>query len=221
VSEKIRGRRLTTDDRRPTTDDATRPVALTALPDGWQVVRLGDVTTIMMGQSPPSKTYNSDGKGLPFLQGKAEFGDLYPTPVKWCTQPVRISPKDAILISVRAPVGDVNLAPFECCIGRGLAAISGTDNTHTNFLFYWLLFSKPNLEEQGSGTTFKSINRAVLENFPVPLPPLPEQRAIARILTAVDTKIAAEEKRKAALQTLFKTMLHQLMTGQIRVNAAG
>jgi type I restriction enzyme S subunit len=187
------------------------------LPAHWRVVRLGEVAAILMGQSPPSESYNSQGIGLPFLQGKAEFGEVYPTSIKWCSRPLRISPPGAILLSVRAPVGDVNLAPFQCCIGRGLAAICANEKVDTAFLFHWLRLAKPKLEEHGTGTTFQSINRNVLENFPIPLPPLDEQREIARMLQAVDAKIAAEQARRAALEEVFKTLLHQLMTGKIRV----
>jgi type I restriction enzyme S subunit len=187
------------------------------IPAHWRVVRLEEVAAILMGQSPPSESYNSQGIGLPFLQGKAEFGEVYPTPIKWCSRPLRISPPGAILLSVRAPVGDVNLAPFQCCIGRGLAAICANEKVDTAFLFHWLRLAKPKLEEHGTGTTFQSINRNVLENFPIPLPPLDEQRAIARILQAVDAKIAAEQARRAALEELFKSLLHLLMTGKVRV----
>ena len=187
------------------------------LPAHWRVVRLGEVAAILMGQSPPSESYNSQGIGLPFLQGKAEFGEVYPTPIKWCSRPLRISPPGAILLSVRAPVGDVNLAPFQCCIGRGLAAICANEKVDTVFLFHWLRLAKPKLEEHGTGTTFQSINRNVLENFHIPLPPLDEQREIARMLQAVDAKIAAEQARRAALEELFKSLLHELMSGQIRL----
>jgi type I restriction enzyme S subunit len=143
------------------TDDLPTGYKMTELgplPEDWRVVRLGEVVAILMGQSPPSESYNSQGIGLPFLQGKAEFGEVYPTPTKWCSRPLRISPPGAILLSVRAPVGDVNLAPFQCCIGRGLAAICANEKVDTTFLFYWLRLAKPKLEEHGTGTTFQSIN---------------------------------------------------------------
>ena len=86
------------------------------LPEDWQVVRLGEVAQIEMGQSPPSITYNSEGIGLPFFQGKADFGDIYPITRKWCSSPNKIAEKDDILLSVRAPIGDVNIATQRCCI---------------------------------------------------------------------------------------------------------
>lgn len=85
------------------------------------------------------------------------------------------------------------------------------------FLFYLLIFTKRRLEDSGTGSTFKSINKGVLQNFLIPLPPLPEQREIARMLQAIDARIEAEEKKKAALEALFKTLLHHLMTAKIRL----
>jgi len=192
--------------------DGFQMTELGPLPKEWRVVRLGEVAAILMGQSPPSESYNSEGIGLPFLQGKAEFGEVYPTPIKWCSRPLRISPPGAILLSVRAPVGDVNLAPFQCCIGRGLAAICANEKVDTAFLFHWLRLAKPKLEEHGTGTTFQSINRNVLENFPIPLPPLPEQRAIAHVLRTVQRAKEATEGVIAALKELKKSLMQHLFT---------
>ena len=192
--------------------DGFQMTELGPLPKEWRVVRLGEVAAILMGQSPPSESYNSEGIGLPFLQGKAEFGEVYPTPIKWCSRPLRISPPGAILLSVRAPVGDVNLAPFQCCIGRGLAAICANEKVDTAFLFHWLRLAKPKLEEHGTGTTFQSINRNVLENFPILLPPLPEQRAIAHVLRTVQRAKEATEGVIAALKELKKSLMQHLFT---------
>lgn len=92
----------------------------------WEMVRLGDVANFNMGQSPSSESYNDEGQGMPFFQGKTDFGLVYPTVRMYCTDPKRIAKKDDILISVRvrAPVGAVNIATETCCIGRGVAAIS-------------------------------------------------------------------------------------------------
>jgi type I restriction enzyme S subunit len=187
------------------------------MPKSWEVINLGQAADLIMGQSPPSSSYNTKGIGLPFLQGKAEFGGIYPRPKKWCSKPIKIAQKNDVLISVRAPVGDVNIAPFDCCIGRGLAAIRPKDCLEQLYLFYYLLTVKQRLESEGRGTTFKAIGRSVLENFKLPLPPLPEQHEIAHALSSLDKKIETEEKRKATLQQLFKTMLNKLMTGEIRV----
>jgi len=182
------------------------------LPEEWEIARLGEVTVLTMGQSPPSSTYNRVGQGIPFLQGKAEFGTIYPAPLKWCSQPQRIAERGSVLISVRAPVGDVNIADRVYCIGRGLAAIAGTDNLDSWFLFYQLIFSKQRLEEKGTGSTFKSINKGILQNFPIPLPPLPEQRAIAHVLRTVQRAKEATERVIAALKELKKSLMRHLFT---------
>ena len=93
------------------------------IPKHWQVKKLGEVCKIILGQSPPSDTYNTTGTGLPFFQGKAEFTELYPIVEKWCSSPNKIAEPNDILLSVRAPVGALNIANQKCCIGRGLAAI--------------------------------------------------------------------------------------------------
>ncbi len=189
-----------------------RMTELGPLPEEWRVVRLGKVAVLTMGQSPPSSTYNTVGQGLPFLQGKAEFGAVYPAPIKWCSQPQRIAERGSVLISVRAPVGNVNIADRVYCIGRGLAAITGADNLDNWFLFYQLIFSKQRLEEKGTGSTFKSINKGVLQNLPIPLPPLPEQRAIAHVLRAVQEAREATEQVIAALRDLKRSLMRHLFT---------
>ncbi len=129
------------------------------IPEDWEVVRLGDkdVAEIIMGQSPPSSTYNNIGEGLPFLQDKAEFGEIYPSPSVYCSKPVKIAELNDILLSVRAPVGDVNIAPFRCCIGRGLAAIrSKNDKLNHLFLFLLLKIQWEKFEVISSGSTFKA-----------------------------------------------------------------
>ena len=97
------------------------------LPTNWSWVKLGDVCEIVMGQSPPSSTYNKEKKGLPFFQGKAEFSELYPEVRKWCSKPKKLAEPLDILVSVRAPVGSTNIVNQKCCIGRGLAALRYPD----------------------------------------------------------------------------------------------
>ena len=175
------------------------------LPEHWEVVRLGAVCNIIMGQSPPSTTYNDEGAGMPFLQGKSEFTELFPVPTKYCTKQLRVSPKGGVLMSVRAPVGDVNLGDREYIIGRGLTSIS-LKQGNNRFLFYLLLHNKKEIEAKGYGSTFKSINKTTINDFQIALPPLPEQRAIAHVLQTIQEakaarqrELALERERKAAL----------------------
>lgn len=172
------------------------------LPEGWEWRKLGDKKyfDIIMGQSPPSNTYNLNSDGLPFFQGKAEFGELYPTVKKHCSVPNRIAVKDDILISVRAPVGPTNLANQKCCIGRGLAAIRCKEK----ILPLFLLLALRNIESdvaasvQDQGGGFTAIKREQLENVEIPIPPLPEQRRIVKRIEGLTRRV--EETRKLIKQ---------------------
>ena len=188
------------------------------IPKEWQVVRLSRIASIIMGQSPPSSTYNEEGTGLPFLQGKAAFGRMYPKPVMYTSKPIKIAEEGDLLISVRAPVGDVNIAPFKLCIGRGLASMRfNKDRASTLFYFYYFQLAKPRLEAMGKGSTFKAITKKDLENLLVPLPPLDEQDRIASSLKAVDDWISVEEKRKEKLVRFKRGLMELLLTGRVRV----
>ena len=181
------------------------------IPEDWEVVKLGEVCKITMGQSPPSSTYNDKSIGLPFLQGKAEFGEIYPKPVKYCSKPLKIAQEGDILISVRAPVGDVNIAPFKCAIGRGLASIKPL-NTERLFLFYFLIYAKKRIEEEGTGSTFKAIRKSNLESFKIPLPPLSEQRKIARVLDKIQQAIELQDRIIEQAERLKKSLMQKLFT---------
>jgi len=191
------------------------------LPFEWRINKLNDVASITLGQSPPSSTYNDEGIGPAFLQGKAEFGDVFPSPVKWCSKPQRIAKKDSVLISVRAPVGDVNIAKDDYCIGRGLASICGNERLDNWYLFYYLKHAKKRLEARGTGSTFKSINKGILQEFLISLPPLQEQRAIAQVLSTVRQAIDATEGVIAAARELKRSMMRHLFTyGPVPVGQA-
>jgi len=184
---------------------------LGVLPEEWKISKLESVAQIIMGQSPPGTTYNEVSEGTPFLQGKAEFGEVHPKNIKYTTDPKKIAPVGSVLMSVRAPVGDVNIADIEYCIGRGLAAIS-LKNGDNQFLFFLLQHLKDEIEKEGTGSIFKSINKAKLSEFEIPLPPLPEQHAIA---TALRTVQEAKEKTDgviAATKALKAAMMKHLFT---------
>lgn len=184
------------------------------IPSDWTINKLGNkkVSTIIMGQSPPSSTYNKT-RGLPFLQGKAEFGEINPIPNVCCDNPQKIAERNDILISVRAPVGDVNLADDVYCIGRGLAAIR-TEKSYlnNNFLFYYLNQSKNRFESISMGSTFKAIRKGELEKFIIPIPPLPEQQKIAEILSTADQAIQKSTEIIAKTERLKKGMIQKLFT---------
>ena len=174
-----------------------------ALPSGWAYGKLAQIATIELGQSPPSSTYNKDKKGLPFFQGKAEFGDLYPNIRLWCSQPKKIALSDDILLSVRAPVGPTNIAPEKCCIGRGLAAIRPETGLSLKYLLYAFRRYSDELNVLGTGTTFKAISGKIVREFAVPVAPSDEQTRIAEALdelfSDLDAAIAALERARDRL----------------------
>ena len=177
----------------------------------WSTIQLLSVADVVMGQSPPSKTYNESAEGLPFFQGKAEFGTEYPTIKKWCTAPSRTADKGDILLSVRAPVGPTNIAPTHCCIGRGLVAIRAKPRLiEQSFIRYFFKYIEPVLSRRGQGSTFTAINRRVIEQLRVPLPPLSEQRQIVKILDQADilrrTRTDTDSKAQHILPALFTNM---------------
>ena len=173
------------------------------LAKGWQKCVLLDFCDLVMGQSPPSATYNTQKKGLPFYQGKSEFGLLYPTPEKSCSAPNKIAEQGDILLSVRAPVGPTNLAPHKCCIGRGLSAIRPLGNIEKKFVLFLFRSLEHELSKEGSGTTFKAITKDFLVNLQVNLPPFNEQQ---RIVAKLEELLSELEK---AIES-FKTALKQL-----------
>jgi len=190
------------------------------IPKEWEVVKLSDekLAEIIMGQSPPSSTYNKEGEGLPFIQGKMEFGEVYPSPIVHCSQPIKIAEPNDILVSVRAPVGDANVAPYKLCIGRGLAAIRFNLNRATHwFYFYYFQKIKNFLENLGKGSTFKAITKEDLENLKVPYPSFFEQQKIAEILLTVDKKLEIERNEKAKLERIKQGLMDLLLTGKVRV----
>jgi type I restriction enzyme S subunit len=173
------------------------------LPSGWRKVRLGDVCEIIAGQSPPGETYRKTPEGLPFFQGKADFGERHPIARTWCISPNKIALPGDILISVRAPVGPTNVADVECCIGRGLAVVRPLEIADLDFILAALRFYESALAKLGSGSTFGAINRDVLESLEIPLPSLGEQKRIAAVLneqmaTVKRARAAAEAQLKAA-----------------------
>ncbi|HBM15976.1 MAG TPA: hypothetical protein DD381_06505 [Lentisphaeria bacterium] len=185
-------------------------------PKEWTAKRLGNICNIIMGQSPPSSTYNSRNIGLPFFQGKAEFTELHPIVEKWCSEPNKIAEPNDILLSVRAPVGTTNIASQRCCIGRGLAAIRYPCHL---FLFYYLRHIKNELEKQGTGTTFKAISGEILKNTNLILPPLHEQQkiveAIEELFSELDKGVESLKKAKEQLKVYRQSVLKNAFEGKL------
>ncbi|KKC29500.1 restriction endonuclease subunit S [Caldanaerobacter subterraneus KAk] len=186
------------------------------LPPGWRWVRLGEVCDIIMGQSPPSSTYNFEGNGLPFFQGKADFGDLHPTPRIWCSAPQKVARPGDVLISVRAPVGSTNVANLACCIGRGLAALRPRDSLERFWLLYYLHYLEPELSKMGAGSTFNAITKKDLQNVFIPLPPLEEQRRIVAYLDQIQQQVAALKRAQAETEAELKRLEQAILDKAFR-----
>ena len=166
---------------------------------------LKDLVDIQMGQSPDSKFYNNDKIGLPFYQGKADFGRINPIPKIWCSKSKKEAKPNDILISVRAPVGDLNINNEHSCIGRGLAAITCKSDVDMMYLYYHLKYLKPQLRHISTGSTFESINRSQLENLIIDYKPYSEQIKISNILQVVQRQIEVREKLLRLYDLLIKS----------------
>ena len=189
------------------------------LPKGWRISSLDNFTKIIFGQSPPSSSYNTVGNGLPFYQGKAEFGTLYPIVKKWCSEPERISEKNDILLCVRAGVGATNLNPQKSCIGRGLASIHPLCHVPNFYILYFFYFIEPILTGSGRGTTITGITSNQLKNLKIPVPPLNEQKRIVskieELFSLVDSAKDTLEKTKVLLKQYRQSILKHAFEGKL------
>ena len=168
-------------------------------------IALKDVCTINMGQSPESSSYNEIGDGIPFFQGNADFGERYPITRVWCNKPTKVAKAEDILISVRAPIGAMNYAKEKCCIGRGVAALTPNEEKVSSEFIFWLLKGKNNeLNQKGTGSTFKAIGRKVLEEIQVPEINLELQRKYASNLERIYSIIQDRQRQLEQLDKLVR-----------------
>ena len=177
----------------------------------WPMVRLGDVCTINMGQSPSSESYNDENDGIPFYQGNADFGEIHPKARLYCNKPIKIANKNDVLLSVRAPIGALNIANEKCCIGRGLCAITEKENiSYYKYIYYVLKRKTTELIAKGTGSTFKAINKSSLLSVQIPLPPINIQKYIADILDKTQEIIDSYKKQLAELDILIKAVFYEM-----------
>lgn len=194
------------------------------LPESWKRVKLIDISQIFMGQSPKASEINSEGKGLPFFQGKTEFTDVYPVINKHCEQPSRIAEQNDILLSVRAPVGPVNLASEKSGFGRGLCAIRAFSGVSFKYLFYQLKGLENYIASFGTGSTFAGINRDKVESLSINIAPEKEQQRIVEkldeLLSELDFGVqelkTAQVKLKHYRQSLLKSAVEGALTQKWR-----
>ena len=171
--------------------------------------RLDDIADISMGQSPLSQSYNIDKKGLPFYQGKTEFGDIYiKEPIIYCNSPIKIVEKNDILMSVRAPVGDVNIATQKSCIGRGLASIRAKKVDYL-YLFYLLKERKIKIEKMGVGSTFKAINKNNISSLQIPIIEMSKQNRIKKYLLLIEKLSFEIEKSIKEAENLYNSLINR------------
>lgn len=174
------------------------------MPKNWGRAKLGEIFYLEMGQSPNSESYNSRRDGLPFYQGKTDFGPFVPTPRVWCSNPNKIAEVGDVLLSVRAPVGPTNYATEKCCIGRGLAAVRPLGGMQTEFVLWWLRAYETQIAEMGTGTTFVAVSKKNLEPFLIVVPPLAEQNRILEKINEL-MKLCDELETQIYLQNRLST----------------
>ena len=175
------------------------------------MAKLVDFCKINMGQSPESSSYNENGSGLPFFQGNADFGELNPKVRVWCNAPTKIANPNDILLSVRAPIGALNIADVQCCIGRGLAALTADNSKCTQkYLWYALQSKVEELNSKGTGSTFKAIGKSVLHDTEIPLPTIEKQYEVAAVLDNVTQLIKARKQQLKELDMLVKSRFIEL-----------
>lgn len=176
---------------------------------------LSDIADIVMGQSPKGDTYNQNGDGEVFYQGRAEFGDRFPTRRLFTTDPKRMANENSVLMSVRAPVGDINVAYEKCCIGRGLCAVSSKDN-HQSFVLYTMYNLKHKFDVyNGEGTVFGSINRDAMNDVPIQVPQQDILDRFEEVVSPIDSMIRANYEENCRLISMRNFILPKLMSGEL------
>lgn len=187
------------------------------IPAGWTDKRLNQIANITMGQSPPGESLNELGDGIEFFQGSTDFGWQFPTVRQYTTQPARMAKRGDILLSVRAPVGDMNIANLDCCIGRGLAALNSKE-AFDGFLFYVMQYFKQVFDRRNSeGTTFGSITKDDLYSLPLAYPPTELLEEYDRVVSKYNQMVFTRSMENQRLTELRDWLLPMLMNGQVSV----
>ncbi len=196
----------------------TKPFYNSGIPSDWDEMEFGEFAEIIMGQSPEGNTYNQNGDGVALINGPTEFTEKYPVKVQWTTLPTKICKEGDILLCVRgSSTGRLNIANEEYCIGRGVAAIRAKKNSNHSFLEFQIENIVNKILSLTTGSTFPNIDSQSLKKIKVSLPPLSEQKAIAHILSLMDTAITKNNLliEKKLLQK--KWLMQMLLTGKKRL----
>ena len=197
--------------------DAFQESSLGPVPKGWKAGTLVEGFNLTMGQSPPGDTYNEEANGLPFYQGRTDFGFRFPTRRIYCSAPTRYAKPGDTLVSVRAPVGDINMANEECCIGRGVAAVRHNSGS-TSFTYHSMANLYPDFARfEAEGTVFGSINKDSFEKLRFIIPPTDIVFAYERQAGPLDEQIRTLDSQSQTLATLRDTLLPKLLSGELSV----
>jgi len=187
------------------------------LPKGWRMGKLGDEFNLIMGQSPPGTSYNEIGEGMVFYQGRTDFGFRFPTNRLYTTEPKRIAKPLDTLVSVRAPVGDINMANEICCVGRGLSSVRHKSDAYS-FTYYMMKNLEPVFNGfEGEGTVFGSINKSNFESIEITVPSDEIIYEFETVVNPLDDKILENTKQIQSLTQTRDTLLPKLMSGQLEV----
>ncbi len=187
------------------------------LPKGWRMGKLGEEFNLIMGQSPPGTSYNEIGEGMVFYQGRTDFGFRFPTNRLYTTEPKRIAKPLDTLVSVRAPVGDINMANEMCCVGRGLSSVRHKSDAYS-FTFYMMKNLEPVFKGfEGEGTVFGSINKSNFESIEIIVPSDEIVSEFESVVNPIDDKILENTKQIQTLTQTRDTLLPKLMSGQLEV----
>lgn len=173
------------------------------------IVKLGDVSNITMGQSPPGESYNDEKIGIPFIQGNAEFGELNPLRHKFTNKPTKIVAMKSILMSVRAPVGDLNIANKDYCIGRGLCGINSHDSDNM-YVFYLLQVLVNKLIKVASGSTFTSVDKKTIESLEIPYPEIKIRKSFSDEMQFLYQFINTYKTYEQNTKVLYKSLVNQI-----------
>jgi type I restriction enzyme S subunit len=190
------------------------------IPEGWTTSSVGAEFKLTMGTSPPGSTYNEDGEGIPFFQGRRDFGVRYPTKRVYCTAPVRLAEEDDTLVSVRAPVGDVNMAAERCCVGRGLAAVRHHSGSRSYTYYAMSDLGEEFAAHEGAGTVFGSIGKTEFERIKQVRPRDVVIGKFHKVVDPLDQRIKDNAKNSRALEATRDALLPQLLSGEIRLRQA-
>ncbi len=187
------------------------------IPEGWEMRTLGDCFNLTMGQSPPGRTYNESGEGLPFFQGRTDFGFRYPEKRRFCTEPKRIAESDDTLVSVRAPVGDINMAWEKCCIGRGVAALRHKSGA-SSYTYHSAWAIQQQIQQyEHTGTVFGAINKRQFESLLSVQPPCEAIREFESLVSPLDSHIRSNVVESRNLTYQRDTLLPKLVSGEVQV----